>query len=178
MVISCSRRYPTRVTSGLETHDGIAVRACGDVLVVMWREASRIERIRWLGRCIDERIAANESVVCCQIILASSSPPDAPARREGQALFERTGESIRRLVTVPVGDDLWMSIVRTILRGMAIVSRQPVEQRIASNLRQGLDYVHEVAGPRTPQRHELAATVPQLCAALEVDERSLGQYRD
>jgi hypothetical protein len=149
--------------------DGIALWSRGDTILIVWQTPARIHRLKWLFEQIDAVAARNlGGIVVLQLVLSTSSPPDGPAREENQVRMRRLGASLRRLVTVPLGDALWMSIVRAIMRGLTLVSGQSKSQFVASSEAEGLDLLMKAAGPSTPSRRELSTELDELYRALGV----------
>jgi hypothetical protein len=103
-----------------------------------------------------------------QMILTSSRPPDSGARAEMYAGLQRQGPALRRLVTVPLGDGLWASLVRTIMRGFVIVAKQNFEHVIASSERHGIDLILAAASQHSPDRAQLTEVVGSVFSALEM----------
>lgn len=117
-----------------------------------------------------ETMAASRpaGIACLDLILEGSSPPDAALRRQMQVDFRRLGSKLRRFVVVPIGNSIWLSIVRTIVRGVLLVSGQSQRQRVANSVRQGVDEIRAAATPETPSAEEVLEAIANLSAALGV----------
>jgi hypothetical protein len=150
--------------------DGVAVCTAGDVLLMLWQAPSRLERARWmLG--IAERLVKRhpDGIVMIQLVLRSSSPPDGATRADINERLKSHGHLVRRVVTVPVGDAFWSSIVRTMMRAMYLVTDQTRRQVVAATARAGVERVREVASPHTPSRALLLARIEELYGALGME---------
>jgi hypothetical protein len=153
----------------VEARDGVAIMVVGDTLVGLWKSPASPERWRFqLNRM--ERVAERYgSVVCLDLILQGSTPPDSALRAEMQADFKRLSGKLRRFVVVPLGDSLWLAVVRAIVRGVLLLSGQSGRQRVASTIAEGIDEVLVGAGPQTASKEELETAVSAAFAALGVE---------
>lgn len=162
---------PCKVSEMVEiaAKDGVAYAVRGDVAIALWKDAARVERGRWLFSGIERTAAQLPTFVILQLILPSSTPPDGPMREESVKFVKRLGPRIRRIVTVPLGDALWMNVVRTIMRAMFMLQRSlGTEMLVAADAAAGFKLLREAATPRTPNEEELIADVRALFDALEV----------
>jgi hypothetical protein len=147
--------------------DEVAVAVVGDVLIELWRGPATTPRWRWMMAQREALAAKNaQGFVDLSLILSTSSPPDAALRSQMQKDFRSLGTSMRRMVVVPLGDSLWLALVRAIVRGILLVSGQSKVQFVASNTREGFDRVLEAASPQTPTRAQLGDAVIELTKAL------------
>lgn len=105
------------------------------------------------------------------MILGTSDPPDGALRHQMQADFRKLGEKLRRIVVVPLGGTMWMSVVRTIVRAILLLSGQANRQSVVGTVSDALRKVVEVARADTPSgpeiREMLAALATELGAVLE-----------
>jgi hypothetical protein len=155
-------------SSKVEVFDGVAFLSRGDVVLALWKAPARIHRAKWLFDHVDRVIAERPGgVLAAYFILSSSSPPDGPARAENQRRIQAIGASFRRLLLVPIGDALWTSIVRTVMRGVAIVTGNK-NLAVANGVADALDKLLAARSERTPSRRELEAAVAVLFDALGV----------
>jgi hypothetical protein len=160
-------------TPQVKTRDGVATVAVGNVLFAMWKAGASVERWRI---CVVSELEAlmqkyPEGIIHVQLILPSSSPPNGATRTAVQTDVRRIGPKMRRLVTVAIGDSIWQSVVRTLVRTMLLLSGHAKQQVVAATVGEGLDKVAEVA-PRGPSRAELQAGVDALYAALDAVDRA------
>jgi hypothetical protein len=104
------------------------------------------------------------------VTLSMAAPPDAAKRRENSLQLRQLGSALRRLVAVPVGDSLWRSVARTVMRGMSVVAQAP--PHVGATPAHGIDKLLECASPATPRRaqfeHDLEALYPALDAVPSV----------
>jgi DNA-binding CsgD family transcriptional regulator len=148
---------------------GLAAAVLGDAVVYMWSTPATPERWAWSVALLDERIAANEGgVVAMSLVLETSTPPNASLRIQMRRDFHRFGPKLRRFVGVPLGDSIWMAIVRTIARTVMAMTGRSGRQVLAGSLDKGLDLLLEAAGPKTPGRSELEKAVAELSRVLGV----------
>lgn len=143
----------------------------GDLFVLVWRNPATIERWRWQMNRVERVAASRTDMVVLNVILSTSDPPDGALRSQMQADFRKLGEKLRRIVVVPLGGSMWMSVVRTIVRGILLVSGQAQRQSVVGTIGEGLRKLAEVAGPETPTgaetREMLAALAAELGVVLE-----------
>jgi hypothetical protein len=154
---------------GVEVRNDVASLEVGDTLLFLWRApASRDGWLHHLNRI--ERTAASrpDGILLLSLILPESTPPNAELRQQMQADFRRLGAKLRRFVVVPLGDSIWLSIVRTIVRGTLLLGGQSARQRVSATLSQGLKEVRAAAGPETPSLPELEKAAVALFSALGV----------
>src|SRR5690349_18574415 len=102
----------------------------------MWKSPASVERWRWQQAHLDAARQSQGSIVCMLLILSSSDPPDAALRRTMQADFKSMGASLRQFVAVPVGDSLWSSVVRALVKTMLMVSGLSKQQSVASSAKE------------------------------------------
>jgi hypothetical protein len=153
--------------SGVRVNDGIALSFQGDVALVLWKAASRAHRLVWLRRELDARPDL-DSFVVCQLILPTSNPPDGPANAEAKRLLKAVSGRMRRIVSTALGDTMWVSIVRAVMRGMVLVTGQSHVAVIASTVPEALGRVHEVRSEKTPSGTALLAACMELAQSLDV----------
>ena len=154
---------------GVEVRDGVAFLEVGDTLLCLWQAPA--SRDRWLHQMNRMEIMAAtrpDGFLCVDLILAESSPPDAALRQQMQADFRRLGTKLRRFVAVPLGDSIWLSIVRTIVRGTLLLSGQSSRQRVTATVSRALEEIRAAGGPETPALPKLEQAVAVLFAALGV----------
>ena len=157
----------------VQTNDGVAFATRGDVVYVVYNAAARLHRSKWLFDQTDAVLArCPEGILVFMIILPSSSPPDAATRRENVVRMRKLGASLRRCVTVPVGDDLHMAVVRTVMRALGVIQGSGRVQRVEKNIVHGIRSVIEARGPRTPTAEELETDLRTMYNALRVDFRT------
>jgi hypothetical protein len=157
--------------TGFERFDGIAVAVSGDLLVALWSAPGTLERMRWLGQRLDAFAAgrgAGEMVVL-MVILPTSSPPEAPARAESNAIVKRLGARARLVVTVPLGDALWLLVVRAVMRTTFVLSGNSRQLSIASTEAEGIRQIISTRRDTTPDADEIRAMLSELYAELGVE---------
>jgi hypothetical protein len=151
--------------------DGVASVVIGDAMIELWQRPASLPRWKFM---MDQRRVLlakyEEGFIGVSLILASSSPPDGPLRAIMQEDFRTMGTKLRRMVVVPLGNSIWQSLVRTIVRGILLVSGRSKQQVVASSIAEGITRAMEVAGPATPSRTALREATNALAKALRVDE--------
>lgn len=156
--------------NGVEVRDGVALLQMGDTLLALWQAPMAHERwLHHLNRMKTMAVSRAAGIVCLTLVMAESTPPDAALRQQMQAGLRGMSSTLRRVVVVPLGDSLWLSIVRTIARGLLLLSGQSQRQRVTATVREGLEEVRAAAGPETPSIAELEKGVAALFSALGTD---------
>jgi hypothetical protein len=158
----------------IQVFDGVSLTSIGDTLLTLYTAPARLHRSRWAYDRADELARAQpEGVMGLMIVLPTADAPDAPTRMENRIRLRRLTGSLRRLVTVPVGDELRISIVRTIMRTMLWMQGQSRLMPVHDTLDGGVDCLLEVATPRSPGRQQVEAAIGELYRALQLDPPSL-----
>jgi hypothetical protein len=155
----------------VKTIDGVGFLTRGDAIVVVYRAPARLHRSRWLYYLADRAAKENpEGIVALMVILPTADPPDGPTRAENTTRMRKLAPSLRRFVTVAIGDDLRLSVVRTVMRALAVLQGKSKVHFIENTLEDGVARVREAAGPRTPGAAELMRDVQALYQALDVGD--------
>ena len=140
----------------------------GDVALYVYSSDARLHRTRWAFDRADESVrSAPDGILILFIIPPSAAPPDSATRAENSARLKKVLPSIRRFVTVPLGDALRVSIVKAVMRAMILIQRQIGRHVIASTEADGISHLLECAGPDTPDRATLEADLRSLWEALD-----------
>ncbi|HJL15953.1 MAG TPA: hypothetical protein RMH99_09865 [Sandaracinaceae bacterium LLY-WYZ-13_1] len=153
------------------TEDGVGFLVRGRFVLIIYGGAARLHRTRWLFESVEDVTAGRDGLVALMLIPAGAEPPDAVTRRENKKRLERLRGRLDLLVTVPMGDAFWISIVRTVMRGMAMVHRQTGWNLVESTFAAGLDRVCGL--PDVPPRTQVVQDALVLCEALGRDPESI-----
>ena len=154
-------------TKKVDVRDGVSLIALGDTLLVLWKSPASLDRWAFqVNRMETMCVSRAQGIVCLGLIMEDSDPPNAALRQQMQADLTRMGVRVRRLIVVPLGNSLWLSLVRTIARGVLLLSGHSQQQRVCADVRQGLDQVRAAAGPETPSIAELLRGVEAISLAL------------
>lgn len=156
--------------SGFERFDGVAVAVSGDLLVALWSAPGTLERMRWLGQQLDAFAAGggDGDYMLLMVILRTSTPPEAPARAESNAIAKRLGGRVRLVVTVPLGDSLWLLVVRSVMRTTLVLSGNSKKLSIANSEAEGIRQIISARRDATPGAHEIEAMLSGLYSQLAV----------
>jgi hypothetical protein len=155
--------------NGLKKGDGIAAIALGDTLISLWQEPATLERWQWQLQLQRELLETQPAgIVCLVMILPESSAPNSAVRARMQQDFRSLGTKLRRLVALPLGDTLWLSVVRAMMRAILLVSGLSKQHVVVGRLREALDEIEKAAGPNTRTRGELRAAASRLCSAFGI----------
>jgi hypothetical protein len=153
----------------VQVFDGVAVVAAGDVFIMAWRSAARLERTKWALGLAERLLEAHPNgITILTIALPTSSPPDKATRDALSEFVQRHTPKLRRIVTVAAGDALWGSIVRTVLRALFVVTGQSQLQAVTGTEHEGIDLIRQSGSAATPSHEALLSRVQELFDALQV----------
>jgi hypothetical protein len=141
----------------------------GDVVVVLWKAPARFSRGRWLFEATAKNVANFSSFAYLQVVLPSSSPPDKEMRAEANRWLQRFAPKLRMMVTVPIGDALWVNVVRTIMRAMFMLQGRTSTHSVFDSIGAGVDKVRATGTSETPSREVLLDASEALFRALDED---------
>jgi hypothetical protein len=151
----------------VQVKDGSATVVCGDVLVGLWLAPITMSGWKWHFMQLQEIAGGHaEGALYLNVILPSSSPPDAAVRLVMQADLRGLGPGLRKLIAVPLGDGMWINIVRAIVRGVLLVSGQSKRATVVGTVSDALEHVKGLAGPQTPSSAVLKEAVDALFRRL------------
>src|SRR5687768_13251249 len=151
----------------VKTFDGVGFINRGDTIVVVYRAPARLHRSRWLYFLADKAAKENpDGIVALMVILPTADPPDAPTRAENTTRMRKLSPSLRRFVTVALGDDLRVTVVRTVMRALAVLQGKSKVHFVSDTLEDGVALLREAAGPKTPVATQLLQDVEALYQAL------------
>jgi hypothetical protein len=148
-------------------HDGVGMLRRGDTCLIVYQKAARLERTRWLFDVVDEMIATTGfDLLALLIVLPSADPPDTPTHQENYLRLRRLGSRVRRLVTVPVGNEFRTSVVRAVMRGLNVILGHSGTRFVANRVDAGITRLLEVSSLRTPPASQILADVRALYLTL------------
>ena len=148
-------------------HDGVAASVAGDVFLSVWKEPASFERWSWQADRIDELARGQaEGIVVVSVILPTSDPPDAKLRKRILSDFQRWGPGLRKYIGVPIGDTVWASVVRAIMRTVLLVAGYSERLAVAGDVREAVALVRRNARAKTPSAGELRDAIDRAMAAL------------
>lgn len=140
----------------------------GDVIAVVWQAPATVPRWEWQFVHVAGAVNANpQGALVLTIILSSSHAPDAKTRVHMQAGFKSLGPKLRMLVAVALGNGMWVSVVRTIVRGLLLLSGQSRQHQVVATLDEGLDLIRDLSSTATPSRTEVRQMVNQLLDTMK-----------
>jgi hypothetical protein len=149
--------------------DGVAYAMRGDVVVVVWQAPARATRGRWLFEATAKNVESLSSFAYLQIVLPTSSPPDKDMREEANRWLQRFAPKLRMMVTVPIGDALWVNVVRTIMRAMFVLQGRSSTHFVTDTVVAGVDKVRSSSTAETPSRDALLDAFEALLRGLDED---------
>jgi hypothetical protein len=148
--------------------DGVAMCAVGRVMLVVWRRIPSPARFRMFEQVTERMMQEFPDGFCqLQVIEPSSTPPAAPERQASSRLMERMATTARGIAFVIEGDDARTWIVRTILRGMSVLSRGGVPKTFVSKLPEGIAWIAPRLELSGSHRDELGRAILHLRESMQ-----------
>lgn len=150
-----------------ETHigDGVVFAGRGDLVVMGWRSAATRSRGEWAMGVLQRYLAQVQGdVVLVLLVLPTSTPPDAATRAYAATSFGPIEPRCRRLISVPLGNDLWAILVRMVMRGMLIMGWTGWRTRsaVASDVEGALREVGTTRSQQTPTNEAARALLEHV----------------
>ncbi len=147
--------------------DGVACNVAGDVVVTLWTRSVSERTWRFQMDLIERRIAAHpEGIVVINLVMGPHSMPEPYMSERMREDYRRIGGQVRRLVMAPLGDSLWTSVLRAVVRSMVLIIGFSKKLRLVDNMVDALASAREVASPATPSLTVLAQMTNELHLAL------------
>ncbi len=137
-------------------YPGCAVSTCGGLSLLVWTGEPTLAANQWVVRTLRANRGDGE-IALLQIIAASAGTPDAETRAYIQEVYKRELSDVRRMVSAPLGDSFKQAVVRTIMRGMALIAGKSQNMTVVSTLEEAYSAVLERR--TSPTRDQLAAQV-------------------
>lgn len=135
--------------------------------MIVYEKPARLHRTRWLFDQVDEFVQRSSGDhIALLIVLPSADPPDGPTRAENKARLRKLGRSLRRIVTVPIGDAFRMTVVRTIMRAIALLQGQARVHFVEDSMEHGVGRLLEAASSATPPAHVIEEDLQAMYEAL------------
>jgi hypothetical protein len=160
----------------VKTYDGVGFLARGDCAIVVYHAAARLHRSRWLYDLADRAVGDNPAgIVGLMVILPTADPPDGPTRAENSTRLRKLAPSLRRFVTVAIGDDFRVSVVRTVIRALNVLQGKSNVHLVANTLETGIARMLEAGGPNTPGPVQITQDVHALYRALGYESGTVEQ---
>ena len=158
---------PKRGAAAVQMYDGLAMSTRGDAIAILWKAPARLHRSRWLFDQLDRIIAEQpEGVLTLMVILPTSAPPDRATSIESARRLIKIRSGTRRAVVVILGDSLWQSMAKGILR-VFMPSWGSSRLLFAGEVDEGIAKLARAASPRTPKAATIQRDVRALYAALD-----------
>jgi hypothetical protein len=151
----------------VQVFDGVAAVSMGDALLTVWSSGARAARIRWVADLATELIArSDQGIVAAQFLLPSATPPGLGEVGTVRAALPGVLRSARRLVVVPMGDSVWQSVVRTVMRAGLTILGQSALISVAPSAPAALELLACASSRSTPDEVALRAALDSIFAAL------------
>jgi hypothetical protein len=150
--------------------DGVAVAIRGNTFVSMWQRSATLNRVRWHGALLEQHVAKHRGkALGLMVVHSTAAPPQGAARVESNAIVRRIGAQMLLSVTAVLGDTVQLQVVRSIMRGMFLLSGNVKRHLVVSSESEAIDRVLALVEPPAPSRAELAAAVRALHSVLAAE---------
>ncbi|MCU0657474.1 MAG: hypothetical protein MUF64_20105 [Polyangiaceae bacterium] len=151
----------------MERFGGVSCCVGGDLMLVAWNGRSTFEANHWLIQRARRTLKTLPSGgLLLQSIEESAAPPDMETRRYIQHEYSDLLPQTRCFVTVPLGNSFHQTVVRTIMRGMLVVSGMSHIAKVAPTLEEGFTLLLEKSTSKTPPRAVALQKIHQMRAAF------------
>ncbi|HEV8248201.1 MAG TPA: hypothetical protein VGP93_20640, partial [Polyangiaceae bacterium] len=151
----------------VSVYDGVGMLRRGDTVLMVYQKPARLHRTRWLFDFIDAALTRIDGdILGFLIVLSTADPPDGPTRQENTVRLRKIGSRVRRLVTTPIGDAFWMSVVRAVMRGLNIALGYSSTRFVTDSVEKGLAQLLEVKSSKTPSAQQILADLDAIYLAL------------
>jgi hypothetical protein len=151
--------------SAVQLYDGLAFASRGDVTTILWKAPARVLRARWLFDHLDRIIEElPDGMLTLMIILPTSAPPDRATSVESAKRLTKIRAGTRKVVVVILGDSLWQSVAKGILR---VFMPSWSSLAFAAQVDEGIRKLLRSAGSMTPKAAAIRRDVRALYAALD-----------
>jgi hypothetical protein len=162
---------PPRPSQFLEgqvmTYDGVALLKRGDLYYILYQAPARLHRSRWLFDVAEQTgTSLPDGMVALMVILPTASPPDRETRMENTRRLRKLGKSLRCVVTVPVGEGIWINIARAVMRAMSVAEGQSRVNVVTDTFDEAFSFISAGASALTPSRPEMERDLGTMCEAL------------
>jgi hypothetical protein len=157
------------VDGEVRVFDGVAAVVRGDLMTMVWKAPARLPRTRWVFDIIDALAARRgDGIVVLMIILPTADPPDRDARMENDRRIRNLNGSVRILSTVVIGDGVWQTLIRGVMRAMILPHRgyAPSNAAVDASIEGGIARIRRDAGPHTPSFETMYDDALAMFAAL------------
>lgn len=136
----------------------------------MWQRSATLNRVRWHGALLEQHVSKHRGkALGLMVVQATAAPPRGVARVESNAIVRRIGSEMLVSVTAALGDTVQLQLVRSIMRGMFVLSGNVKRHLVVSSEAEAIDRVLAAAEPPAPSRAELASVVRALHSALAAE---------
>lgn len=146
---------------------GCAIAFVGGVGVLLWTGDPTLRANRWaVSTLLANLDRGSGELTLLQIVAEQAGVPDAESRAFIQEVYRKELSDVRRLVSAPLGDGFRQSVVRTIMRGMAVVSGRTAQVVIVATLEDA--YRETLKRRESPTHAELSTRVRAMFTVLDV----------
>jgi hypothetical protein len=156
--------------------DGVASVTFGDTLLTLWGSPARAPRIRHVIEVAAGLLARTPgTIMACQFLLPSASPPGLGERSAISEGLDIVMPRARRLVTTPLGDAAWSTVVRGVMRAGVMILRQAKLVKIAATPDEAFALLREDASESSPTHDTLSVGLAALHEALGTSSPKRGR---
>ena len=141
----------------------MAVATRGGIFVSMWKSSANLNRVCWHAALLEQHVSKHRGkALGLMIVLPSAAPPQGAARVEANAVVRRIGPHLRCGVTAALGETLQAQVVRTVMRGIFLVSGNAKRHLVVNTEAEGIESIVALVEASAPSRAELVATLSSL----------------
>ncbi len=126
--------------------DGLQIATWSRVFINRWRTVATVERLTILGKhqhALIDAMGDRRIAVLTTLEDKSGLMPNAPARKEAEALARSTREAVILQAQVLEGDGFVAASIRALLTGVMLAIRAPFPNKVFKTVDEALPWVEE-----------------------------------
>jgi hypothetical protein len=150
------------VFHNIETLNGLAVAAVGDVIISTWHDPVTLHNWAWYRARLDRLRAKYPKVLCISIILPESSPPDIRLRKQMESDLKAAEEIQKYIIVFPKSDSLFAGVARAIVRTAFYIIRRSGVNEFVNTLDEAAVMVGHYATRDTPKTATIKAVTEEM----------------
>jgi hypothetical protein len=150
------------VFRNIETLNGVAVAALGDVLISAWYDPVTLQNWAWYRARLDRLREKHPSVLCVSIILPESNPPDIRLRKQMESDLKAAAEIQKYIIVFPKSDSLFAGVARAIVRTAFYIIRRSGVNEFVNTIDEAAAMLSQYATRETPKSNTIKAVAEEM----------------
>lgn len=155
----------------IETLNGVAVAALGDVLIVTWYDPVTIQNWAWYRARLDRLRTKYPKVFCISVILPESNPPDIRLRKQMESDLKAAEEVQKYIIVFPKSDSLFAGVARAIVRTAFYIIRRSGVNEFVNNIDEATAMLSQHATRETPKSNTIKAVTEEMLRRIVPEKK-------